>query len=224
MWLFLNILENELCYSGWLSSRWKCSSKIIRVNQTEEAELYCPVHCKGWSSIWPFLQNAFGLDGFVWTLHLLQGLLWQGLCCLLCLAHLPCCRQGFKPQQKCQHPEQSSLGGSRVEGSQGGASHAVPPDSPEIPPGGRDSLWAHLYFNYFSGCSLCRAVAGGQTRQHCSGFSCSSHHPWAQCCVCPAPGRARAAWKSPAAQAVGVERAARQGKQPFIPVRLRATG
>lgn len=33
---------------------------------------------------------------------------------------------------------------------------------------------------------------------------------WAGCCVCPAPGRARAAWKHPAAQAVGVERAARQ--------------
>lgn len=118
------------------------------------------------------------------------------------------------------------LGGSRVEGRQGGASHAVSPDPPETPPGGRDSLWAHLYFSYSGDCSLCRVMAGGQTQQRCSGFSCSSHHSWAQ----DGQGAVSAlllagpelhgnillhklwVWKG------------LQGKQPFIPVRLRATG
>lgn len=146
---------------------------------------------------------------------------------------------GFQTQLKSPHQSRSvstqpcraggmCLGGSSVEGSQGGARHAVFPDSPEIPAGGRDSLWAHLYFNYFSDCSLRRAMAGGQIQQHCSGFSLQLppilSTGWAGCCVCPAPGRARAAWKHPAAQAVGVERAARQAHVPFIPVRLQATG
>lgn len=156
---------------------------------------------------------------------MLQGLLWQGLCCLLCLAHLPCCRQGFKPRQKCQHP--AGRGGSRVEGRQGSTSHAVPPDSPEIPPGRREPLGSSIF-------QLLQWLQLMQSRGWWSGtaallrFFLQLPPPlragWAGCCVCPAAGWARATWKHPAAQAVAVERAARQGKQPFIPVRLLATG
>lgn len=34
-----------------------------------------------------------------------------------------------------------------------------------LPPRERDSLWAHLYFSYFSDGSLCRPMAGSQIQQ-----------------------------------------------------------
>lgn len=131
-----------------------------------------------------------------------------GRVCAACYAW-PTCPAAGRVSNPAKSPHQSRsvstqpcraggmcLGGSSVEGSQGGARHAVFPDSPEIPAGGRDSLWAHLYFNYFSDCSLRRAMAGGQIQQHRSGFSLQLPRilstGWAGCCVCPAPGRARA--------------------------------
>lgn len=93
-----------------------------------------------------------------------------------------------------------------------------------LPPRGRHSLWAHLYFSYFSDCGLGRAVADSQIQQtqHCYGFSLQLLRPltpgWAGCCVCHAAG------SHPAPQAAGVETAAAQTHVPFIPVRLQATG
>lgn len=68
------------------SSQWVKLSKLRFVTERNVREMFETIICMALS------MKCFELDSFVQTLHLHYKLLWQGWCCLLCPAHLPCCR------------------------------------------------------------------------------------------------------------------------------------
>lgn len=158
------------------------------------------------------------------------------------MAHLPCCKAGFRTQPKSTRQSKNvstqpcraarkRLGGSGVEGRHGMQHMPCFQILRRLPPRGRHSLWAHLYFSCFSDCGLGRAVADSQIQQtqHRYGFSL-------QLPLDPRLGRVLClprCWQDrsslgvgshPARQAAGVEMAATQTHAPFIPVRLQAMG
>lgn len=131
--------------------------------------------------------------------------------CLLCMVHLPCSKDLQMEPKSTRHSTSVStqasraarkcLGGSGVEGKQEMQYMPCFQILRRLLPRGRDSLWAHLYFSYFSNCSLYRPMGGSQIQQtqHRYGFSLQLPRHLtpgrAGCCVCHTAGGTGAASK-----------------------------